>query len=259
LSANGHVRAITDGRFKISGPIYTGEVWAMGRTAVLEAESFTAVVTERPMEPLDLGVFESAGVNPRQFDFLILKSRMYCRPSFVPLSSALVECDSGGVTSRTAGSSVSKFGVRSSARSAVLHAVALGNIAATTTEHDSQTKARGWVSSYRAQVATEAALAFYGRLFGFDWGQSDSDAFIDLGDQFIALPKGRKRRPDDGRHFGLVVATRRRCARRSQPASRRPRPFSISRSRETPDQTVGYASIQFPRRRIKRDGRARRI
>ena len=24
---------------------------------------------------------------------------MYCRPSFVPLSSALVECDSGGVTS----------------------------------------------------------------------------------------------------------------------------------------------------------------
>jgi microcystin degradation protein MlrC len=103
LRASASVRAITDGRFKISGPIYTGEVWAMGRTVVLEAESFTAVVTERPMEPLDLGVFESAGVNPRQFDFLILKSRMYCRPSFVPLSSALVECDSGGVTSSNYG------------------------------------------------------------------------------------------------------------------------------------------------------------
>ena len=99
LAASARVRAITDGRFKISGPIYTGEVWAMGRTVVLESESFTAVVTERPMEPLDLGVFESAGVDPRAFDFLILKSRMYCRPSFVPLSSALVECDSGGVTS----------------------------------------------------------------------------------------------------------------------------------------------------------------
>jgi microcystin degradation protein MlrC len=99
FGVNARVRAITDGRFKISGPIYTGEVWAMGRTAVLEADSFTAVVTERPMEPLDLGVFESAGVDPRRFDFLILKSRMYCRPCFVPLSSALVECDSGGVTS----------------------------------------------------------------------------------------------------------------------------------------------------------------
>jgi microcystin degradation protein MlrC len=36
LAASARVRAITDGRFKISGPIYTGEVWAMGRTVVLE-------------------------------------------------------------------------------------------------------------------------------------------------------------------------------------------------------------------------------
>jgi len=99
LRTHARVRAITDGRFRITGPIYTGETWAMGRTVTLEADAFTAVLTERPMEPLDVGVFESAGVNPRRFDFLILKSRMYCRPSFVPLSSALVECDSGGVTS----------------------------------------------------------------------------------------------------------------------------------------------------------------
>jgi hypothetical protein len=30
-------------------------------------------------------------------------------------------------------------------------------------------------------------------------------AFIELGDQFIALQKGRWQRADDGRHFGLVV------------------------------------------------------
>ena len=51
------------------------------------------------MEPLDLGVFDSAGVDPRAFDYLILKSRMYCRPSFVPIGCGLVECDSRGVTS----------------------------------------------------------------------------------------------------------------------------------------------------------------
>jgi microcystin degradation protein MlrC len=93
------VRALTDGRFRISGPIYTGETWAMGRTAVLAADRFTAVVTERPMEPLDLGVFTSAHVDPAGFDYLILKSRMYCRPSFVPIAAGLVECDSRGVTS----------------------------------------------------------------------------------------------------------------------------------------------------------------
>jgi len=99
LRVQARVRALTDGRFRITGPIYTGETWAMGRTAVLEAASFTAVVTERPMEPLDLGVFTSTGLDPVTFDFLILKSRMYCRPSFVPIAGGLVECDSRGVTS----------------------------------------------------------------------------------------------------------------------------------------------------------------
>jgi predicted enzyme related to lactoylglutathione lyase len=52
----------------------------------------------------------------------------------------------------------------------------------------------------------EAALAFYGRLFAFELrSKSKNDAFIDLGDQFIALQKGRKQPSDDGRHFGLVV------------------------------------------------------
>jgi predicted enzyme related to lactoylglutathione lyase len=52
----------------------------------------------------------------------------------------------------------------------------------------------------------DEALAFYGRLFSFELrGKSDSMAFIDLGDQFIALQKGRSQSPDDGRHFGLVV------------------------------------------------------
>src|SRR5450755_2265384 len=52
----------------------------------------------------------------------------------------------------------------------------------------------------------EAALAFYGRLFDFKLrSKSDDMAFIDLGDQFIALQKGRAQPADDGRHFGLVV------------------------------------------------------
>jgi catechol 2,3-dioxygenase-like lactoylglutathione lyase family enzyme len=52
----------------------------------------------------------------------------------------------------------------------------------------------------------EEALAFYGRLFDFKLrGKSDEAAFIDLGDQFLALQRGRKQPRDDGRHFGLVV------------------------------------------------------
>jgi len=52
----------------------------------------------------------------------------------------------------------------------------------------------------------EEALVFFGRLFDFKLrGKSSSSAFIDLGDQFLALQKGRTQPADDGRHFGLVV------------------------------------------------------
>jgi len=55
----------------------------------------------------------------------------------------------------------------------------------------------------------EEALAFYGRIFDFELrGRHDDMAFIDLGDQFLALQKGRDQPADDGRHFGLVVDDR---------------------------------------------------
>ena len=51
------------------------------------------------------------------------------------------------------------------------------------------------------------ALRFWEQVFGEIElrGRSGSMAFIDLGDQFIALQTGRKQPADDGRHFGLVV------------------------------------------------------
>jgi lactoylglutathione lyase len=52
----------------------------------------------------------------------------------------------------------------------------------------------------------EAALELYRRLFAFELrGRSPGMAFIDMGDQFLALSEGRTQGPDDARHFGLVV------------------------------------------------------
>ncbi len=55
----------------------------------------------------------------------------------------------------------------------------------------------------------DAALAFYGKLFDFQLrGRVPGMAFIDLGDQFLALAEGRTQKADDDRHFGLVVSDR---------------------------------------------------
>ena len=50
------------------------------------------------------------------------------------------------------------------------------------------------------------ALEFYGGIFDLELrGRSPNMAFIDIGDQFIALAEGRTQPPDRRRHFGLVV------------------------------------------------------
>ncbi|HET8920214.1 MAG TPA: VOC family protein [Xanthobacteraceae bacterium] len=95
----------------------------------------------------------------------------------------------------------------------------------------------------------DEALAFYNRVFKFELrGKSDSMAFIDLGDQFIALQKGRKQPSDDGRHFGLVVEDK-EAARRALEAAGVPvldGPFLDFRDPwGNRVEIVGYDNIQF--------------
>ncbi|RTZ40640.1 M81 family peptidase [Candidimonas sp. SYP-B2681] len=99
LTLTGQVRQLSDGEYIISGPTYYGMKCSMGRTALLACGDVEIVVTERTHEPWDLGVFTSLGLNPHSKQYLLLKSRMYCRPVFFPIAKGFVECDSIGVTS----------------------------------------------------------------------------------------------------------------------------------------------------------------
>ena len=92
----GVVRAITDGEYTITGPQFTGMRCYMGRTAVLDTGAAQIVVTERNQEPWDRGVFTSVGIDPRRKRFLLLKSRMYFRPVFLPIAKGMVFCDASG-------------------------------------------------------------------------------------------------------------------------------------------------------------------
>jgi predicted enzyme related to lactoylglutathione lyase len=95
----------------------------------------------------------------------------------------------------------------------------------------------------------EEALAFYGRLFNFKLrGKSDSMALIDLGDQFIALQKGRRQPADDGRHFGLVVDDKAAARKALEAAGVAPLDGPFLDFRDpwgNRVEIVGYENIQF--------------
>jgi microcystin degradation protein MlrC len=99
LTLSGTIRTISDGEYTITGPQFTGMRCSMGRTALLDTGTAQVIVSERGQEPWDRAVFETVGVDPRRQRYLLLKSRMYYRPVFLPLAKGLVLCDAPGVAS----------------------------------------------------------------------------------------------------------------------------------------------------------------
>ena len=95
----------------------------------------------------------------------------------------------------------------------------------------------------------DQALAFYGKIFEFTLRSEDEDgAFIDLGDQFLALMKGPRPKRIVGRHFGLVVDDRSAVRARAEAAGARllPGPFlDFLDPWGNRIEVVEYANVQF--------------
>jgi len=99
----------------------------------------------------------------------------------------------------------------------------------------------------------DAALDLYGRLFDFAMrGRVRKMAFLDMGDQFLAVAEGRSQPADDGRHFGLVVDdvdAAREAVRREglKVLGGRGQSFDFRDPWGNRFQVVGYRNIQFER------------
>ncbi len=96
----------------------------------------------------------------------------------------------------------------------------------------------------------DAALAFYGGVLAFELRGRIGDrmAFLDAGDQFIALSAPRTQPPDAARHFGLVVDDRDAVRRALEVADAEVLPgrgLSFRDPWGNHVQVVEYADIQF--------------
>jgi len=96
----------------------------------------------------------------------------------------------------------------------------------------------------------DEALVFWESIFGPLQlrGRGKQMAFIDMGDQFIALARGRTQPPDQHRHFGLVVddkeAVRARLRELGIPVSSR-RGLDFRDPSGNLIQIVDYRDVQF--------------
>jgi catechol 2,3-dioxygenase-like lactoylglutathione lyase family enzyme len=95
----------------------------------------------------------------------------------------------------------------------------------------------------------DEALEWYGRIFELELrGRLPGMAFIDMGDQFIALSEARTQPPDMHRHFGLVVDDKEAARARLEAAGadiRAGRGLNFRDPWGNFVQVVGYDDVQF--------------
>jgi lactoylglutathione lyase len=94
--------------------------------------------------------------------------------------------------------------------------------------------------------SVEEALEFYGRIFELSLrGRAGRMAFVDIGDQFLALAEGRRQAPDDHRHFGLVVDDKQSALDAAREAGADVRGNRIRDPWGNNVEVVGYEDVQF--------------
>jgi microcystin degradation protein MlrC len=97
LIVTGKVKLISDGRYTVTGPMGTGSRMNMGHTVLLDTGNVLIAVISRHIEPYDLGCFSSLGIDPLAKKFLMLKSRIHYRATFMPIAKKIIECAGIGV------------------------------------------------------------------------------------------------------------------------------------------------------------------
>lgn len=98
LPIEADVQALTDGHYVHMGPMSTGLVASMGRTALLRIKQVLVAVTEERSQPLDLGMVYSLGIQPESVRVFVLKSSVHFRAAFAPLADRILEVGSMGIS-----------------------------------------------------------------------------------------------------------------------------------------------------------------
>jgi microcystin degradation protein MlrC len=92
------LRLVTDGRFQLSGPAFTGLAINMGRAAVLAAGQVNILVTERRVWTTDPALYRAVGLEPAEAQVVVVKSPNLFRASYEPIASRIILVDGPGTS-----------------------------------------------------------------------------------------------------------------------------------------------------------------
>jgi microcystin degradation protein MlrC len=99
LLVSGKVKHISDGTFTSNGPMGSGVQIDMGPTVILEIGCNDVIVTSKRLQPLDLTLYKSLGLSPKEYRYIVVKSSVHFRAAHEPIAAEIIELDTPGLTS----------------------------------------------------------------------------------------------------------------------------------------------------------------
>lgn len=99
LQVTGQVMAISDGRFKFEGPMFTGLPGSTGQSVCLRVEGLDIMIVSDRMQMLDRNIFRVVGIEPMEKSILAVKSMQHFKGAFAPIASQIIVTDAGGLCS----------------------------------------------------------------------------------------------------------------------------------------------------------------
>ncbi len=99
INVTGTIKLISDGKFLPLGPMSSGLESNMGRTVVFTCGGIDIIVTEKRIQPTDLELYRSLGIEPTRKKIIVVKSAVHFRASHEPIAKKIIEVDTPGIHS----------------------------------------------------------------------------------------------------------------------------------------------------------------
>lgn len=97
LNVTGRVMAISDGRFRFEGPMFTGLPGSTGQSVCLRVQGLDIMIVSDRMQMLDRNIFRIVGIEPTEKSILAVKSMQHFKGAFAPIASQVIITDAGGL------------------------------------------------------------------------------------------------------------------------------------------------------------------
>ncbi|MCQ2421058.1 MAG: M81 family metallopeptidase [Clostridia bacterium] len=99
IETDAYVKSLSDGYYRVKGPMCKGVLQVCGKTAVLQFEGITCIVTTARNQTYDEEAFRSNGIEPLDQHIIVLKSAVHYRSAWRLICSHILTVDAPNITS----------------------------------------------------------------------------------------------------------------------------------------------------------------